>query len=257
MNTTGPSPISVTADGCAVPGCPHPVLARGWCARHYRRWHRHGGPLIVRPRRNEAALFWAKVDTGGPIAAGAPELGPCWVWTAATHSGYGAFHTPATATRPQRRIAAHRWSYQHHHDPIPGGHQVVQLCHLADALMLGCGGGPTCGHRLCVNPAHLALAAADAPRLRGAVAQRATQLRCSRGHRFDRVDHRGQRRCSRCVRDHAAALLHALVGASSAPSGEPRRPTLARLTAGTGHTSATEPHLIAAAIPTTDEGQPA
>jgi len=33
---------------CAITGCPDRVLARGWCARHYRRWQRHGDPRIVR-----------------------------------------------------------------------------------------------------------------------------------------------------------------------------------------------------------------
>lgn len=27
---------------CSVSGCGLPVIARGWCNRHYRRWHRHG-----------------------------------------------------------------------------------------------------------------------------------------------------------------------------------------------------------------------
>ena len=39
-----------------------------------------------------AARFWAKVNKDGPIPAHHPELGPCWIWTAATDpKGYGRF----------------------------------------------------------------------------------------------------------------------------------------------------------------------
>lgn len=39
-----------------------------------------------------AARFWAKIDRNGPIPSHCPELGPCWVWTAATdRRGYGRF----------------------------------------------------------------------------------------------------------------------------------------------------------------------
>jgi hypothetical protein len=33
------------AGSCAVDGCDCPVLARGWCRRHYRRWLNHGDPM--------------------------------------------------------------------------------------------------------------------------------------------------------------------------------------------------------------------
>lgn len=29
---------------CSVPGCPVLSYARGWCARHYQCWRRHGDP---------------------------------------------------------------------------------------------------------------------------------------------------------------------------------------------------------------------
>jgi hypothetical protein len=35
---------------CSVPGCPAEVLARGWCRKHYDRWHRNGDAELVRPR---------------------------------------------------------------------------------------------------------------------------------------------------------------------------------------------------------------
>lgn len=36
---------------CAVDGCGRPVVGWGWCTVHYRRWKRHGDPLVnLRPR---------------------------------------------------------------------------------------------------------------------------------------------------------------------------------------------------------------
>jgi len=32
---------------CSIEGCPKPVRARGWCTRHYYRWHRNGNPLLT------------------------------------------------------------------------------------------------------------------------------------------------------------------------------------------------------------------
>ena len=31
---------------CTVAGCGAPLLARGWCKRHYNRWRQHGDPSI-------------------------------------------------------------------------------------------------------------------------------------------------------------------------------------------------------------------
>ena len=33
---------------CSVEGCERPRHARGWRSHHWRRWHRHGGPLASR-----------------------------------------------------------------------------------------------------------------------------------------------------------------------------------------------------------------
>lgn len=34
---------------CSVDGCDRPVLARGWCGKHYQRWKANGDPLVRRP----------------------------------------------------------------------------------------------------------------------------------------------------------------------------------------------------------------
>lgn len=32
---------------CSIEGCENPVIARGWCGKHYARWKTHGDPSIV------------------------------------------------------------------------------------------------------------------------------------------------------------------------------------------------------------------
>ena len=191
---------------CAADGCNRPVGrsgARGWCPQHYYRWRQHGDPLTVHPRGGHrppvADLFWAKVDRGGPVPPGRPELGGCWRWTAGTRAGYGAFNVPASDAGPRRRVEAHRWAFEQHAGPVPEGHELEHLCHAADAAAALCGGGPTCPHRACVNPAHLAaVPAGGVPR--GIAARHAAQTHCPRGHRYDAVDAAGRRRCTRCQR---------------------------------------------------------
>lgn len=34
---------------CTIAGCAEPVVARGWCHRHYMRWRRRGDPNIRAP----------------------------------------------------------------------------------------------------------------------------------------------------------------------------------------------------------------
>lgn len=36
----------MTERTCSIDGCESPVLAHGWCNRHYLRWRRHGDPTV-------------------------------------------------------------------------------------------------------------------------------------------------------------------------------------------------------------------
>lgn len=54
---------------CSVPACGGRHYARGWCQKHYKRWRRHGDPLVgegaVRPRVCSVAGCDRPVDGRG------------------------------------------------------------------------------------------------------------------------------------------------------------------------------------------------
>lgn len=70
---------------------------------------------------SDRARFWAKVDKNGPVVR--PELGPCWLWTAATFdNGYGAFRLGGKQRRAH--VVSHEW----HVGPVPTGLSVLHHC---------------------------------------------------------------------------------------------------------------------------------
>ena len=88
------------------------------------------------------------------VLAHATVTDGCWPWTGPTDaSGYSILY------RQRRTVLAHRAAYAATHGPIPPGHIVVRLCHDPET----CEGGPTCPHRRCVNPDHLAATPRAAP----------------------------------------------------------------------------------------------
>lgn len=81
--------------------------------------------------------FWAKVDKNGPRAAHVPELGPCWIWTAARHpDGYGIFDFDG---RPR---GAHIFAYILEHGAL--SEEAPCVLHACDGGAIGC-----------VRPSHL------------------------------------------------------------------------------------------------------
>jgi hypothetical protein len=160
---------------CAVPDCSANAVARGWCDPHYRRWKRTGSPVRATPEQR----FWRNVQRG--------RADDCWPWLASGWpKGYGAFRING------QTVAAHRFSYELHHGPIPEGLTVDHLCR-----------NPSC-----VNPAHLEAVTFRENVLRGTnmAARYARRDTCSRGHQFDYLRKDGARGCRQCDRiRHAAA----------------------------------------------------
>ena len=69
---------------CTIEGCGKASVARGWCAKHYRRWKKHGNPdTVIQPQMHGATVrqrFEANVE----------KSEGCWRWTGyRDHNGYG------------------------------------------------------------------------------------------------------------------------------------------------------------------------
>lgn len=98
-----------------------------------KTWRDRGGSTVASAAT--LARFWAKVDKNGPVPAHAPDLGPCWLWTASTSKeGYGRF-----------RFGEESWQSHRLSLVIATGERKppdVQARH-------------RCDNRPCVNPGHL------------------------------------------------------------------------------------------------------
>ena len=129
-----------------------------------------------------------KVDKDGPIGGHRPDLGKCWIWTAAMNRhGYGVFRVG----RPRH---AHRVSYEMLIEPIPDGLEIDHICRV----------------RACVNPEHLEpkthLENMNAPGslVVGPLSFQGAKTHCPKGHEYTsdncyiRV---GKRDCRACDRE--------------------------------------------------------
>lgn len=104
--------------------------------------------------RDVRERFWEKVDKAGPAPEHRPDLGPCWVWTAALDgSGYGQLWNEG------RLVLAHRLALALMFGPIPDTLTVDHLCRRAR----------------CVNPDHLELVTLAVNRRRQAIARAAAR----------------------------------------------------------------------------------
>ena len=129
-----------------------------------------------------AERFWEKVDKNGPVIY--PDLGPCWMWNAATRNeeGYGIISDKGN------NLVASRVAYELQNSPIPDGMLVLHKC----------------DNPSCVRGDHLYIGTQkeniqDAFR-RG---RKGNKPHCKYGHPFDeqntRITRRG-RECRECGR---------------------------------------------------------
>ena len=114
---------------CSIGGCEKRHYARGWCRSHYRRWQRHGDPLVTLTYATPEEAFLARTE---------PLLwSGCVVWTGVTNSGgYGQLAAYG------RMVYAHRFAWEQINGPIPAGMFIDHTCYV----------------RSCVNTDHLRLA---------------------------------------------------------------------------------------------------
>ncbi|NOQ62707.1 HNH endonuclease [Mycolicibacterium fortuitum] len=116
---------------CSIEGCELKVLCRGWCAKHYERWRKHGDPTVMKILRGASTedRLWLRVN----------KTENCWLWTGPVDVwGYGVFKMSGQSHR------AHRISFELTNGPIPNGLMIDHVCHTPR----------------CVRPDHLRLATA-------------------------------------------------------------------------------------------------
>lgn len=121
-----------------------------------------------------------------------PEpMSGCWLWAGPLDGkGYGMLRLKAESDGRRPSVRAHRFSYELHKGPIPGGLVLDHLCRV----------------RSCCNPDHLEPVTTRENILRGhsLFAQRARQTHCHNGHEFTeantKISSKGGRTCRTCYR---------------------------------------------------------
>lgn len=160
---------------CSVEGCAKQRHMSGplYCQMHYRRWRLTGDPGEATPRAIYGTVekrFWPKVNKDGPVPEKRPDLGPCWLWTACTHQGYGLFNQGIGKTP-----MAHRIAYELLVGPIPDDKELDHLCR----------------NTTCVRPSHLEAVTHHVNIQRGEAGKHyADRTHCVNGHPFDEVNTR-------------------------------------------------------------------
>ena len=163
---------------CSIPDCTKQHFGRGWCRKHYERWHRHGDPLALLRQGPPHVRFWRKVLPPN-------EMG-CLIWMGAQRNpdGYGHFRVT-----PGHAVAAHRWAFEQVCE-IPGGLELDHICRI----------------RLCVKWAHLEpVTHQENVRRGGSGNYLRAKTHCPQGHPYDEentsVSDRGWRSCRVCGRE--------------------------------------------------------
>jgi hypothetical protein len=152
----------------------------------------------------------------------------CWPYPGGYSNGKGyriLFERDADGVRRTR--SAHRLAWEAANGPIPDGAQIDHECHNDDPT---CDAGPTCPHRACVNPHHLAAKTGRANTLDGRTpaAANAVKTECDSGHPFtgDNVipNSGGGRDCRECKRARQRRYDRARRAANVAAYGRTRGP---------------------------------
>jgi hypothetical protein len=142
-----------------------------------------------RKGQTDEQRFWPKVNRFGPVSEHRPDLGRCWLWTAALdNKGYGVFFF--TNSEGKKKGKAHQFSFDLFHGPMPDGHEPDHLCRVT----------------ACCRPSHLEAVTHRENMLRGdtIAAKFAAKTHCPQGHPYDDMNTirnaKGYRRCRICAK---------------------------------------------------------
>ena len=123
----------ITMTTCRIETCDKPVIARGWCNLHYRRWLHNGDPNKTQQAPTGSSKEerlrrkgWTVTSTG------------CWHWAGKTFVRGLPYGYITINSRP---YLAHRAAYETWVGPIPRGLLVRHKC----------------DNPPCINPDHLEL----------------------------------------------------------------------------------------------------
>lgn len=184
---------------CTIDGCTSRPVGRGWCSKHYARWQRGQAPTREPVAEDAMTRFMRHVSVGPPPDY-APDLGPCWLWTAAVSSatGYGNFSVRVDGRR--YHYGAHRWLYEQRLGAIEDGLQLDHLCRV----------------RRCVRPDHLEPVTALVNTMRGTSPAAANSVKdhCVNNHEFTEENTyyyqwsgRTKRMCRTCHREYMRSYM--------------------------------------------------
>ena len=139
--------------GCSFPGCTARTIAKGLCQGHYARRRRGLDLAPLRPRRTEIA--WRRLSPSerldSALALAVLTEDGCRLWpTVENIQNYGV------VTVDGKLLRAHRFVFELVNGPIASGLTVDHECHNRAAHDGRCDGGPSCLHRRCIEPSHLA-----------------------------------------------------------------------------------------------------
>ena len=113
---------------CAVDECPRPIVARGLCENHYRRWRRHGDPVAGKAPAGEALAYFHSVMND-------PHAHEGWPYGHWTEGGYGVVLFGG------RQWGVHALACTIAHGPAPT--EAHEVCH------------SHAGNKDCFYPPHL------------------------------------------------------------------------------------------------------
>jgi hypothetical protein len=154
-------------DNCALCGIVKPVICRGLCNACYQRAKRQG---ILDQFLRKVLTFEESVT----LARQSETDEGCWPWPVVSSvTGYaGVVHWNGGSSKAYKRV----WEMTN--GLVPDGLTLDHLCH---SRSLSCKGGPSCSHRRCVRPSHLAAVTSLEQTARSVTMQSAT---CKNGHEW-------------------------------------------------------------------------